>query len=145
MILYLQNYGNQVDLSLKEQPDMNAIEDYYTVIGGNFWLVVTDDDMVVGTIGLLVKDHVCVLKKYFVHQDFRGREKGVSAVLYQALVADWQAKGVTSIVLDTPSKCYAAHSFYEKQGFQRIEKEELPIRYDFPDRDSLIFMLRLDK
>ena len=66
-------------------------------------------------------------------------------MLYQALVADWQAKGVTSIVLDTPFKCYAAHSFYEKQGFQRIEKEELPIRYDFPDRDSLIFMLRLDK
>ena len=84
-------------------------------------------------------------KKFFVHQDFRGREKGVSAVLYQALVADWQARVFTSIVLDTPSKCYAAHSFYEKQVFQRIVKEELPIRYDFPDRDSLIFMLRLDK
>jgi hypothetical protein len=36
LILYLQNYGNQVDLSLKEQPDMNAIEDYYMVTGGNF-------------------------------------------------------------------------------------------------------------
>ena len=60
LILYLQNYGNQVDLSLKEQPDMNDIEDYYMVTGGNFWLVVTDDDRVVGTIGLLVKDHVCV-------------------------------------------------------------------------------------
>ena len=60
LILYLQNYGNQVDLSLKEQPDMNDIEDYYMVTGGNFWLVVTDDDMVVGRIGLLVKDHVGV-------------------------------------------------------------------------------------
>ena len=60
LILYLQNYGNQVDLSFKEQQDMNDIEDYYMVTGGNFWLVVTDDDMVVGTIGLLVKDHVCV-------------------------------------------------------------------------------------
>lgn len=58
--LYLQNYGNQVDLSLKEQPDMNDIEDYYMVTGGNFWLVVTDDDIVVGSIGLLVKDHVGV-------------------------------------------------------------------------------------
>lgn len=37
--------------------------------------------------------------------------------------------------------CYADHTFYEKQWFQRIEKEELPIRYDYPDRDSLIFML----
>jgi hypothetical protein len=36
LILYLQNYGNQVDLSLKEQPDMNDIEDYYMVTGGNF-------------------------------------------------------------------------------------------------------------
>ena len=60
LILYLQNYGNQVDLSFKEQQDMNDIEDYYMVTGGNFWLVVTDDDMVVGTIGLLVKDHVDV-------------------------------------------------------------------------------------
>lgn len=60
LILYLPNYGNQVDLSLEEQSDMNAIEDYYMVTGGNFWLVVTDDDMVVGTIGLLVKDHVGV-------------------------------------------------------------------------------------
>ncbi len=60
IILYLQNYGHQVDLSLEEQPDMNAIKDYYMVTGGNFWLVVTDDDMVVGTIGLLVKDHVDV-------------------------------------------------------------------------------------
>ena len=31
LILYLQNYGNQVDLSLEEQSDMNAIEDYYMV------------------------------------------------------------------------------------------------------------------
>ena len=60
LILYLQNYGNQVDLSLKEQPDMNAIEECYMVTGGNFWLVVTDNDMVVGTIGLPVKDHVGV-------------------------------------------------------------------------------------
>ncbi len=30
------------------------------VTGGNFWLVVTDDDIVVGSIGLLVKDHVGV-------------------------------------------------------------------------------------
>lgn len=101
---------------------MNAIEDYYMATGGNFWLVVTDDGMVVGTIGLLVKERVGVLKKFFVHQDFRGREKGVSALLYQALVTDCQAKGMMAIVLDTPSKCYAAHRFYEKQGFKQIKK-----------------------
>lgn len=67
LILYLQNYDNQADLSLEKQPDMNAIEDYYMETGGNFWLVVTDDDMVVGTIGLLVKEQVGVLKKFFVH------------------------------------------------------------------------------
>lgn len=143
LILYLQNYDNQVDLSLEEQPDMNAIEDYYMATGGNFWLVVTEEGMVVGTIGLLVKEQVGVLKKFFVHQDFRGREKGASSLLYQALVADCQAKDVKTIVLDTPSKCYAAHRFYEKQGFQQIEKEDLPIRYDYPDRDSLIFILKL--
>lgn len=70
LILYLQNYGNQVGLSLEEQPDMNAIEDYYMVTGGNFWLVVTDDDMVVGTIGLLVKDHVGVKKNSLFTKTF---------------------------------------------------------------------------
>ncbi|HEL1556464.1 TPA: hypothetical protein TXJ05_000627 [Streptococcus suis] len=70
LILYLRNYDNQVDLSLEEQPDMNAIEDYYMVTGGNFWLVVTDDDMVVGTIGLLVKDHVGVLQNSLFTKTF---------------------------------------------------------------------------
>lgn len=28
-------------------------------------------------------------------------------------------------------------------GFQAISKEDLPVTYEYPDRDSLLFMLRL--
>ena len=143
LILYLQNYDNQVDLSLEEQPDMNAIEDYYQKTGGQFWLVISDEDLVVGTIGLLVKGKTGVLKKFFVHQDFRGRDKGVSTPLYQELLDECHRQNLENIVLDTPAKCYAAHRFYEKKGFVQISKNELPVQYDYPDRDSLLFLLTL--
>ena len=40
----------------------------------------SDDGMVVGTIGLLVKEQVGVLKKFFVHQDFRGQRNNIALI-----------------------------------------------------------------
>lgn len=145
LILYLQNYDNQVNLSLEEQPDMAAIEHYYQETGGNFWLVVTEEDMVVGTIGFLVKGKVGILKKFFAHQEYRGRGMVVSGQLYERLLAEAHVKDLDYIVLDTPAKCYAAHRFYQRNGYQIIEKSALPVEYDYPDRDSLIFLLDLKK
>ncbi|BCP57664.1 hypothetical protein SUT007_11220 [Streptococcus parasuis] len=51
---------------MEEQQDMNAFEDYYMATGGNFWLVMTDDDMVVGTIG----HHVGVLQNSLFTKTF---------------------------------------------------------------------------
>lgn len=143
LILYLQNYDNKVDLSLEQQPDMNAIPRYYFETGGNFWIVVNDEDLVVGTIGFLVKGKTGVLKKFFVHPDYRGRDKGVSTPLYDKLIETAKEKELDAIVLDTPANCHAAHRFYEKKGFVRIEKDDLPVQYDYPDRDSLLFLLEL--
>ena len=39
--------------------------------------------------------------------------------------------------------CSASHRFYEKAGFQRISRENLPIEYSVPDRDSLLYVLYL--
>ena len=39
---------------------------------------------------------------------------------------------------------YRAHLFYEKAGFKKIEKEELPIEYDYPYDDSDFFCLTLN-
>ena len=48
------------------------------------------------------------------------------------------------IILDTPKNTDRAHLFYEKAGFKKIEKEELPIEYDYPYDDSDFFCLTLN-
>ena len=50
-------------------------------------------------------------------------------------------KYIEHIILDTLSVAAASHRFHEKAGFKRIESQELPVPYGFPDGDSLLFML----
>lgn len=145
LILYLQNFDNRVDLSLEEQPDMNDIPSYYLKDGGGFWIAVNENDDVVGTLGLMKKYNQCgVLKKFFVAPEYRGREKGVSGGLFNELITHAKKCNLTQIVLDTPSACHRAHGFYHKMEFKQITKDELPIKYDYPDRDSDIFLKVLD-
>lgn len=145
LILYLQNFDNHVSLSLEEQPDMNDIRNYYLKDGGGFWVAVNDRGDVIGTLGLMRKSGSCgVMKKFFVAQDSRGREQGVSDGLYARLIEHAQKCGITQIVLDSPSACRRAHEFYRKMGFKLIGKEQLPVQYDYPDRDSLLFLKQLN-
>ena len=144
LILYLQNFESCVDLSLDEQPDLNDVHAHYLQDGGGFWLALNDDGMLVGTLGLMRKDNGCgVLKKFFVFAEYRGRECGVSEKLYSCLLARAGECGMKSIILDSPSACTRAHSFYERKGFSRITRDRLPIEYEFADRDSFLFMKKL--
>lgn len=144
LILYIQNYDNKVDLSLGEQPDMNDIENYYFKDGGCFWIAINDEDDVVGTLGFMNKYNNCgVLKKFFVMNEYRGKEYGIANKMFEKLVEKAKECGVNKVVLDTPSACYAAHAFYKKHGFSEIGKEELPITYDYPDRDSDLFLFKV--
>ena len=144
LILYLQNFDNCVDLSLEEQPDMNDVQHYYQKNGGEFWLAIDDDDNVAGTIGLMKKDmDIGILKKFFVQPDYRGKQHGVSSQLYDKLVTYAKKNRIQQLLLDTPSRCLRAHNFYEKHGFERIVHDELPISYDYPDRDSYLYLKKI--
>lgn len=37
------------------------------------------------------------------------------------------------------------HEFYERAGFKRISKEELPFEYDYPDRNSYLYLLEVEE
>ena len=144
LILYLQNFDNKVDLSLEEQPDMNDIMHYYIENNGGFWIATDDNDDVIGTLGLMNKYPYGILKKFFVNPAFRGTKIGVSEQLYEKLLLHARKYGFKAILLDTPAACVRAHSFYYKKGFKKISKEELPVQYDYPERNSDLFMLKLN-
>ncbi len=144
LIMYVQNVEFGVGISMEEQPDILDIQSNYINNGGNFWVALNDNGEVVGSISLQRKtNEIAVLKKFFVYKDYRGKEFGIGRGLYKALLDFATKQGFSKVILDTPSKATRSHSFYKKVGFKEIAKEDLPIKYDYPDRDSLIFELDL--
>lgn len=67
------------------------------------------------------------------------RELNMDKGLLFRILKSWR-----QIILDTPKNTDRAHLFYEKAGFKKIEKEELPIEYDYPYDDSDFFCLTLN-
>lgn len=141
LILHIQNDEAKISLSIEEQPDLMDIDSYYRKSGGEFWIAV-ENDSVVGTIALMPKDSGNgVLKKFFVRRDYRGQKVGYA--LYCQLIEFVRKNNMRTIILDTPSVARESHRFYERAGFVKISREELPFKYDYPDRNSYLYMLEL--
>lgn len=145
LILHIQNDEAKVGISASDQPDILAIKSSYLDEGGGLWVALNEDGQVVGTIGLqLAAAEVGVLKKFFVDAAFRGMQNGPAMQLYSALIGHARASSVRTIVLDTPAVATRSHAFYKKAGFTQVAKPDLPIHYDYPDRNSLLFRLDLN-
>lgn len=141
LILDIQNNEAKISLSLAEQPDLLNIESAYFSSGGKFWIAI-DDNHVVGTIAVMKIDpNWCVLKKFFIHKDFRCKKIGLA--LYETFLEFVKDSRFSHIILDTPSVAHRSHSFYKKAGFRIVDKNDIPMEYHYPDRDSLLFRLDL--
>ena len=144
LILHIQNVEAKVGISAQDQPDILSIHASYLDTGGGFWLALHENSQVVGTIGLhRAAPTVGVLKKFFVDAGYRGIQNGPAVRLYSALIDYSLASGIRTIVLDTPAVATRSHTFYKRVGFKQIEKADLPVLYDYPDRSSLLFRLDL--
>ena len=143
LILDIQNNEAKINLPLSEQPDLLDIRQSYQETGGEFWVALSDG-RVIGTIGLMIKENNCaVLKKFFVDKAFRSKKVGLA--LYKELIKYAESKNVLYIILDTPAVAHESHKFYERAGFFKAKAAELPIVYSYPDRDSILYMLKLRK
>lgn len=141
LILDIQNNESKINLSLEEQPDLLTIHKSYQENGGEFWIAL-DQGKVIGTLGLMMKaDHCAIMKKFFVKKEYRSQKVGLA--LYKKLLELAKEAEIKHIILDTPSVAHTSHRFYEKAGFRKIKTEELPIPYEYPDRDSILYMLDL--
>lgn len=141
LILHIQNGEAGIDLTIEEQPDLLDIPYYYQKNGGEFWIAV-ENNAVIGTIALMnYGNGNAVLKKFFVEKNHRNKKVGYA--LYMQLKQFVKNNGINVIVLDTPSAAKKSHEFYERSGFVKIEKSMLPFSYDYPDRDSYLYLLKL--
>ncbi len=141
LILYIQNEEAKINLSLEEQPDLLDVPAYYEKNGGGFWIAVENEE-VIGTLAFMnYGDGNAVLKKFFVRADWRSRRVGLA--LYETVLRYLKENGYKQALLDTPSVAKASHRFYEKAGFARISKEQLPFHYEYTDRDSYLYLLEL--
>ncbi|MCI8332825.1 MAG: GNAT family N-acetyltransferase [Clostridiales bacterium] len=142
LILSIQNSEAKINLPIEEQPDLLDIPLYYEKAGGAFWLAVEQNE-VIGTIAFMnYGNGRAVLKKFFVRRDWRNKKIGYA--LYETLLACLKKQGYQQVLLDTPSVAKASHRFYERAGFCQITKENLPFPYEYPDRDSYLYLLDLD-
>jgi len=124
-------------------PDINdgilrAEEEYYYHNTSNFWYAIDDQGSVIGCIGLKkinVKEGE--IKKFFVDQRYRG--KGVAQKLMDVLFKAALKHNFETLYLGTTDKFLAAQRFYEKHGFSRISKEELPSEFVLCPVDSVFF------
>jgi len=126
LIVGIQRDEFQIPITLEDQPDLQDIPNFYQRGAGNFWVAISEGE-VVGTGALLdLGNHQGALRKMFVHASYRGPEHGVAARLLDTLLEWSRARGVKEVYLGTTEKFLAAHRFYERNGFQQIAAHELP-------------------
>lgn len=143
LILPIQQVEFNVPVTLADQPDLLEIPQVYQLKNGQFW-VATCGGEVVGSIALIdCGEGIGCLRKMFVKADFRGKPHGLATRLLDTLVQHSEEKGFTSIWLGTFDRLHAAIRFYEKTGFERVEKVDLPAVFPVMPVDNRFFKLEI--
>jgi len=146
LILNIQQNEFHVPITIEDQPDLLTIPSFYQnekarpdTVGGNFWIAI-HEGRVVGTIALVsFSINQAALRKMFVAKNFRGKVFGTAQKLFDKLLLWSKEMGITEIYLGTLDHMHAAHSFYLRNGFVEIEKEELPVNFPLVHVDSMFF------
>ena len=100
------------------------------------------NEEVIGTIAFMnYGNGNAILKKFFVKEEWR--RKKVVLELYKKLIEYLKNNRYNQVLLDTTSITKDSHRFYEKAGFNKINKKELPFEYEYPDRNSYLYLLKI--
>ena len=143
LILPIQQIEFNVPITLDGQPDLLDIERKYHKSGGNFWGAFTNGELT-GTIGLIDTGHnTGAIRKMFVKKEFRGKEYGIAQQLLDTLLAYCNDHQIAKLYLGTVQQLKAAHRFYERNGFERINKAEMPTFFPFMQPDDTYYHIHL--
>jgi GNAT superfamily N-acetyltransferase len=143
LISHIQQNEFKLPITPEDQPDLSDIPGFYQQGSGNFWLARLET-RTVGTAALVdIGGRQAALRKMFVQKEFRGGEYGVASALLRNLLAWAREERLEDIFLGTTTAFMAAHRFYEKNGFSRIEKSALPPSFPLMGVDSIFYHLKL--
>jgi len=143
VIVPIQRAEFDIPIALAEQPDIQDVGAFYQSGAGNFW-VALDERKVVGTLGLLdIGNGQAALRKMFVAAGHRGAGFSIARRLLDALLAWCRGHDIREVYLGTTAQFHAAHRFYEKSGFRRIDRAELPPAFPVMSVDTRFYHLAL--
>ena len=125
LIMHILNGEHGMSVHPSELPDLVDVHESYGGSGrGNFWVALRDG-RVCGCIGLIhLGRRDFELQRMYVEASARGH--GLGQQLLDVLLAWANANGVGSIYLETNHRWHAAERVYERNGFHRVPREELP-------------------
>lgn len=139
LILPIQQIEFNVPVTLEAQPDLLDIDQFYYKNGGAFWGAFLNGELV-GTIALLNIGHQSgAIRKMFVKKEYRGKELGIAQSLLDTLFAYCADHQIDHIYLGTVDALKAAQRFYEKNGFTRIDINDLPEYFPRMAVDTIFF------
>jgi len=145
IILSIQQQEFGLPITIEQQPDLKDIDANYHEGGGNFWGAFIDNELV-GTIALINTGHNAgCIRKMFVKKEYRGKEWGTAQKLLDVLLQYCHDKQITDLSLGTVTQLKAAHRFYERNGFTRIDITELPSYFPLMLTDNMFYHLHLNK
>jgi N-acetylglutamate synthase-like GNAT family acetyltransferase len=143
LIVGIQSGEFGVNITASDQPDLADIESFYQKNNGNFWIALKGDE-VLGTASLTdINNKQVGLRKMFVKQGFRGQPLNIGQNLMDTVFQWCRDKSIKQIFLGTVPHYYAAHRFYEKNGFSRLEKIKLPKSFHLMDVDKYFYFIDL--
>ncbi|KTD24408.1 helix-turn-helix domain-containing GNAT family N-acetyltransferase [Legionella maceachernii] len=142
IILFIENIQKN-EFAIPITPEINACilkaeSEFYYHNSYNFWYAVNDEGQIIGSIGLKkVNDTQGEIKKFFVHQQYRGKK--VAQKLMKTLVKAAVRHQFDELFLGTVDLLKAAQRFYEKYGFNKIAKQNLPKEFVLCPLDTVFF------
>lgn len=143
LILFIEQIEFNEDITIDDQPDLLDIETNYHQTGGCFWGIIHNGE-VIGTIALMLNgQHIGTIKKMFVKKEFRGKELNLAQRLLETLIASALKNQITDLYLGTIETFEAAGRFYKRNGFNRIDKADLPSCFPVMDVDDVFYHLHL--
>lgn len=143
LILSIQRGEFSIPITREDQPDLSNIPEFYQSGKGNFWIAMCGDQ-VVGTIALIdIGNNQGALRKMFVKPEYRGKLHNTAGLLLSELLAWARQQDMSGIYLGTTDKFLAAHRFYEKNGFDLVDRALLPEAFPVMKVDTRFYMIKL--